>query len=124
MRFKYLNGVLLSMYLLSLLWILGSTGVVAQSDLAPSPSQQQVQTGGEREMAPPSPGAPVEQSQFKAWFHRTGSGLFISLTPFATAVVLALLLLIILVPIVIGASQKRSRGYFKTIPHGRQEALK
>ena len=119
MRFKYLNGVLLSMYLLSLLWILGSTGVVAQSDLAPCPPQQQLQTGGERELPPPSSRAPVEQSQFKAWFHRTGSGLFISLTPFATAVVLALLLLIILIPIVIGASQRRSRGYFKTIPHGR-----
>lgn len=119
MRFKYLNGVLLSMYLLSLLWIVGSTGVVAQSDLNPIPNRPQIQQQAQREPAPQSPSSPVEQSQFKVWFHRTGSGLFISLTPFATAVALALLLLIILVPIVIGANQKRSRGYFKTVPHGR-----
>ena len=118
MRFRYLNSVLLSMYLLTLLWAMGSTGVVAQSDISPAPAQQQVQGQGERQ-PPPLPPSPVEESRFKIWFHRTGSGLFISLTPFATAVTVAVLLLIILVPILVGASQKRSRGYFKTIPHGR-----
>ncbi len=121
MRFKYLNSALLSMYLLSLFWTAGTTRVAAQSEFTSTPfAQQEIQNQPEGQSMPETSLPATQKNQFKAWFNRTGSGLIISLTPFATAVTLAVLLLIIFVPILIGAiSQKRSRGYFKTIPHVR-----
>lgn len=125
MKFRYLNGFLLTMYFLSIFWTAGAPRVVAQSDLELSPAPRQVQTTEPSEPAREVFSPSSEQSQFKGWFNRSGSGLFISLTPFATAVSLAILVLAILLPILIGAaSRRRSRGYFKTYPHARQEVWK
>jgi hypothetical protein len=120
MRFKYLNGVLLTMFLLTLFGT-GRTGVSAQSSVEPPPftTGQEVQPSDRGQgMEPSSPA--IERNRFEVWFKRAGSGLFISLTPFATAVALSILLLVVFVPILIGAkTHKRARGHFKTIPHGR-----
>ncbi|MDC4203400.1 MAG: hypothetical protein MPW14_04150 [Candidatus Manganitrophus sp.] len=64
---------------------------------------------------------PPQRSRADGWFNRSGSGLFISLTPFATAVTLLVLLLIILLPFFIRAAYKRgTRGYFKTVQTGQR----
>lgn len=67
------------------------------------------------------PAEPPQRSRVAGWFNRSGSGLFISLTPFATAVTLLVLLLIILLPFLIRAAYKRGpRGYFKTVHTGQR----
>jgi hypothetical protein len=119
MRFKYLNTVLLTMFLLTLVWT-GKNGVSAQSNIdSPPPIEQQRQTGVENQPTEQASSTVVQQSRFKAWFNRSGSGLFISLTPFATAVTLAVLLLVILIPILMSAKNQKRAGYFKTIPYAR-----
>lgn len=68
-----------------------------------------------------APAEPPQRSRADGWFNRSGSGLFISLTPFATAVTLLVLLLIILLPFLIRAAYKRgTRGYFKTVHTGQR----
>ena len=120
MQFKYLNSVLLSMFLLTLLSAeIG--GVSAQNNVDSPPSAEQgVQPPTENQPIQGASSTVVQESQFKGWFNRTGAGLFISLTPFATAVTVGVILLILLISIWAGArNQKRARGYFETIPHSR-----
>ncbi|GEM_PF-4078027 len=66
-------------------------------------------------------GAPSEsppRSHVGGWLNRSGLGLLIVLTPFATGVTLLILLLIILSLIV--RAVKPRKGYFKTVPYQRQ----
>lgn len=107
------------MILIGLLFLNMESRAFAQDGVEETPGQaMQQQPSEQTKQEGPSPAAP--KSEFSGWFNRTGSGLFISLTPFATAVAILILLLILVVPIAVGTKrQKRSRGYFKTIPHAR-----
>lgn len=68
-----------------------------------------------------APAEPPQRSRVDGWLNRSGSGLFISLTPFATGVTLLVLLLIILLPFLIRAAYKGgTRGYFKTVHTGQR----
>ena len=105
-----------------------TTAALAQSAGPSSPTQTppstlENSTPGEG-MAGGAPAEPPQRSRADGWFNRSGSGLFISLTPFATAVTLLVLLLIILLPFLIRAAYKRgTRGYFKTVHTGQRRVV-
>lgn len=114
-----------SITLISFLFLLliGTATASAQSASPPAqdtqPSVESSRTEGVQESTPPiqSPA----RSRATGWFNRSGSGVFIALTPFATAVTLIVLLLLIVLPLLLRAAFKRkTRGYFKTVSYARQ----
>lgn len=113
-----MKALISSLLFLLLFW---TTAASAQSANPPStqtpPSSLENNSPGEGG----APTEPPQRSRADGWFNRSGSGLFISLTPFATAVTLLVLLLIILLPFLIRAAYKRgTRGYFKTVHTGQR----
>lgn len=106
--------------LLLLVW-LGSTAVWGQV-AAPTPPDSGAAVERDTGNAPAPAGAPTpgQKSQFHGWFNRSGSGLIIFLTPFATAVTLLLLFLILLSPLLLRAGRREKKGYFRAVPYARQ----
>lgn len=105
------------------LLLVGTTSAWAQ--IAAPPTQGSAPSVEDGTVDPgPAQSVPSEsppKSRIDGWFNRSGSGLFIALTPFATAVALLILLLIILTPFLLRAGSRRSkRGYFKTVSYARQ----
>ena len=107
--------------LLFVLYVAGGSAIALgeTQDLPTLPPT--VEEGGSRpEEALPSKTA-EEHSRLTGWFNRSGAGLFIALTPFATTVAIAVILLLTLIAILMRVSYKRKRqGYFRTIPYARQ----
>lgn len=118
----YSSAILISALLFLL--IVGTTFTRAQVPSPPTTgSQPAIENGntgqGPLQSIPPS--GPPSKSRIDGWFNRSGSGLFIVLTPFATGVTLLILLLLILSPFLFSIGSKRAkRGYFKTISYARQ----
>lgn len=114
------KGVISSLLFLLLLWTTVASAQSAGPPAQTPPSTLENSTPGEG-MEGGVPAEPPQRSRADGWFNRSGSGLFISLTPFATAVTLLVLLLIILLPFFIRAAYKRgTRGYFKTVHTGQR----
>jgi hypothetical protein len=104
--------------LISFLLLLGAGTASAQSVTPPlQDSQPSMETSGAEEgMQGSAPVEPPARSRVDSWFNRSGSGLFIALTPFATGVTLLVLLLLILLPLLFRTAYRRGKsGYFKTI---------
>jgi hypothetical protein len=97
--------------------MMGAVIVSAQMTETPATPHPQIQDGGAQTQTT----SPADRSHLTGWFNRSGSGLFIALTPFATAVTsLVLLLLILLLILMKASSAKKNRGYFKTVAYARQ----
>lgn len=112
---------------LLLLLLFSTTAALAQSAGPPPiqtpPSSLENDTRGEG-IEEGAPAAPPRNSRVAGWFNRSGSGFFISLTPFATAVTLLALLLIILLPFLVRAAYKRgTKGYFKIVHTGQRRIV-
>ncbi|MBI3804374.1 MAG: hypothetical protein HY282_11505 [Nitrospirae bacterium] len=106
--------------LLLLVW-LGTTvawGEVA-AQTAPNATPSIERNGDPSNPESNSAPTPPPKSQIHGWFNRSGAGLLLSLTPFATGVTLLILLLILLSPLLIRALT-RERGYFRAVPYTRQ----
>ncbi len=104
----------------------GTTSASAQMTSPPTqetqPSVGNGNVGQGAEQSAPSESPP--RSRIEGWFNRSGSGLFIALTPFATGVALFILLLVILLPFLFRAGSRRAkRGYFKTVSYSRQRRV-
>jgi hypothetical protein len=115
------KALLSTLLLLLLFW---TTSASAQNERASSTQtpQPSVENGRTEEgMQGSTPVESPRRSRVEGWFNRSGSGLFIALTPFATVVTLLVLLLLILLPLLLGAAfRRKKRGYFKTVSYTRQ----
>lgn len=117
-------NALISLLFLLLLWTAAASAQSPGSPPAQTPpsSVENSSPGGGIEGG--APAEPPQRSRIDGWFNRSGSGLFISLTPFATAVTLLVLLLIVLLPFLIRtAYRKGTRGYFKTVHTGQRRVV-
>jgi len=104
----------------SLLFLLlfGTAVASAQSTNpeATQPPPSSVENSRVGEHGGSAPVEPLQRSRATGWFNRSGSGLFIALTPFATAMTLSVLLLLILLPFLFRIAYRRGKkGYFKTV---------
>lgn len=119
--FTHLAKVVMSSLLfLMLFW---TTSALAQSPPSAQepPSSVESSPGGGTQGSVPADSP--QRSRIDGWFNRSGSGLFVSLTPFATTVTLFVLLLLILLPFLLRAVYRRGkRGYFTVYARQRRYA--
>lgn len=109
--------------LVSFLFLLVGAGTASAQSVTPPGQDSQASVENSRAEEATQGSVPVSpiRSRVDVWFNRSGSGLFIALTPFATSVTLLVLLLSILLPFLFRAAYRRGkRGYFKTVYTGQR----